>query len=154
MQGNTISLFAYPRFAGLQGGATGFHKAYQGSQAWWSVGEFMRPGLTHQSVGLTLTNDAHVEDTWDLSDSLADLFKEVNRRDRDVSSQSRTGGRGGGAGAGGGGGYSCTGMPAWTPNTSRINPFQTTRADLAWHLPTPELRRRLPVCLFHCLTSS
>ena len=63
----------------------------------------MRPGLTHQSVGLTLTNDAHVEDTWDLSDSLADLFKEVNRRDRDVSSQSRTGGRGGGAGAGAGG---------------------------------------------------
>ena len=57
----------------------------------------MRPGLTHQSVGLTLTNDSNVEDTWDLSDSLADLFKEVNRRDRDASSQSRPGGGGGGA---------------------------------------------------------
>ena len=61
----------------------------------------MRPGLTHQSVGLTLANDSHVEETWDLSDSLADLFKEVNRRDRDASSQSRpgVGGEGGGGGA-------------------------------------------------------
>ncbi|KAK7491371.1 hypothetical protein BaRGS_00017349 [Batillaria attramentaria] len=66
--------------SGLSG--SGFHKSYQGSQAWWSVGEFMRPGLTHQSVGLTLSPDH--DDTWDLSDSLADLFKEVNRRERDA----------------------------------------------------------------------
>lgn len=61
----------------------------------------MRPGLTHQSVGLTLNNDTnnHVEDTWDLSDSLADLFKEVNRRDQNGPSQPGGGGRGGGGGS-------------------------------------------------------
>ncbi|XP_070202182.1 PH domain leucine-rich repeat-containing protein phosphatase 2-like isoform X2 [Littorina saxatilis] len=61
----------------------------------------MRPGLTHQSVGLTLNNDTnnHVEDTWDLSDSLADLFKEVNSRDQNGPSQPGGGGRGGGGGS-------------------------------------------------------
>ena len=47
----------------------------------------MRPGanLTHQSINLTLAHDFKTADTWDLSDSLADLFLQVNRRDSAVA---------------------------------------------------------------------
>lgn len=84
-----------------QQASTTFSRSYRSSNAWWSVGEYMNPGLslTHQSVGLTLAQDN--DDIWDLSDSLADLYKEVNRRDKSAplrqnSSDSRQQENGGG----------------------------------------------------------
>ena len=50
---------------------------YHGAEAWWSVGDFLQPGITHQNVGLSLAK--HEEEIWDLSDSLVDLYKEVNK---------------------------------------------------------------------------
>ncbi|GFR82042.1 PH domain leucine-rich repeat-containing protein phosphatase 1 [Elysia marginata] len=54
---------------------------YHGSKAWWSVGEFLHQGITHQSVGLSLGRNE--EETWDLSDSLADLYQAVTQRKRE-----------------------------------------------------------------------
>ncbi|XP_069113658.1 PH domain leucine-rich repeat-containing protein phosphatase 2-like isoform X2 [Argopecten irradians] len=65
----------------------GFSAPYQGAEAWWSVGGFLDQGLTHQSVGLSLHKHGD-EDTWDLSDSLADLYHEVNKRDKEALDQS------------------------------------------------------------------
>ncbi|XP_071092127.1 PH domain leucine-rich repeat-containing protein phosphatase 2-like [Haliotis cracherodii] len=62
-----------------------YSNKYQGSNAWWSVGEFLKPGLTHQSVGLTLSNNSNDDETWDLSDSLADLYMEVSQREHEAS---------------------------------------------------------------------
>ncbi|XP_060073754.1 PH domain leucine-rich repeat-containing protein phosphatase 2-like [Ylistrum balloti] len=64
-----------------------FSAPYQGAEAWWSVGGFLEQGLTHQSVGLSLHKHGD-EDTWDLSDSLADLYHEVNKRDKESLDQS------------------------------------------------------------------
>ena len=50
---------------------------YRGADAWWSVGDFLQPGITHQNVGLSLAK--HDEEPWDLSDSIADLYREVNK---------------------------------------------------------------------------
>lgn len=58
---------------------------YHGADAWWSVGEFLQPGITHQSVGLSLTNRGD-DDLWDLSDSLQDLYRDVNNRNGEVNS--------------------------------------------------------------------
>ncbi|XP_021366210.1 PH domain leucine-rich repeat-containing protein phosphatase 2-like isoform X2 [Mizuhopecten yessoensis] len=65
----------------------GFNAPYQGAEAWWSVGGFLEQGLTHQSVGLSLHKHGD-EETWDLSDSLADLYHEVNKRDKESLDQS------------------------------------------------------------------
>ena len=54
-----------------------YDSKYHGAEAWWSVGDFLQPGITHQNVGLSLAK--HEDETWDLSDSLVDLYKEANR---------------------------------------------------------------------------
>ena len=41
----------------------------------------LSPGITHQSVGLSLGRNE--EETWDLSDSLADLYQAVTQRQRE-----------------------------------------------------------------------
>ncbi|XP_033753992.1 PH domain leucine-rich repeat-containing protein phosphatase 2-like isoform X2 [Pecten maximus] len=64
-----------------------FSAPYQGAEAWWSVGGFLEQGITHQSVGLSLHKHGE-EETWDLSDSLADLYHEVNKRDKESLDQS------------------------------------------------------------------
>ncbi|XP_061163217.1 PH domain leucine-rich repeat-containing protein phosphatase 2-like isoform X1 [Saccostrea echinata] len=60
---------------------SGSSTQYHGAEAWWSVGEFLQQGITHQSVGLSLSgkND---DDTWDLSDSIADLYMEASEREQ------------------------------------------------------------------------
>lgn len=52
------------------------------SDAWWSVGEYMQPGITHQSVVLSLrgTGRSYMpeeDEPWDLSDSLADMYEKI-----------------------------------------------------------------------------
>lgn len=44
------------------------------------MGEFLHQGLTHQSVGLSI-HSKNDDDTWDLSDSIADLYMEVSERE-------------------------------------------------------------------------
>ncbi|CAL1542510.1 unnamed protein product [Lymnaea stagnalis] len=70
-------------------------KRFNGSKAWWSVGELQHQGITHQSVGLSLGE----EETWDLSDSLADLYQAVTRKEQKaatrVKGHNRTGSGGG-----------------------------------------------------------
>ncbi|GFN92368.1 PH domain leucine-rich repeat-containing protein phosphatase 1, partial [Plakobranchus ocellatus] len=61
---------------------------YHGSKAWWSVGEFLHQGITHQSVGLSLGHSE--EETWDLSDSLADLYQAVTQRQRKSAERGAT----------------------------------------------------------------
>ncbi|KAK3086917.1 hypothetical protein FSP39_025370 [Pinctada imbricata] len=61
-----------------------YNKHYHGAEAWWSVGEYLQPGITHQSVGLSL-HAKQDEDTWDLSDSIADLYQTVNEREERAS---------------------------------------------------------------------
>ncbi|XP_012938360.1 uncharacterized protein LOC101860377 [Aplysia californica] len=78
----------------------GYGQRYHGSKAWWSVGEFLHQGITHQSVGLSLGHNE--EETWDLSDSLADLYQAVTQRQRQAASRmltnhSRSESSGGGA---------------------------------------------------------
>ena len=50
-------------------------------EAWWSVGPFLEPGITHQSAGLSMTNrvfnQQNDEELWDLSDSLAELYQDA-----------------------------------------------------------------------------
>jgi len=49
---------------------------------------FLKQGITHQSVGLTLAaKQKHDEEMWDLSDSLADLYQEVNKREQEAVSR-------------------------------------------------------------------
>ncbi|XP_059164436.1 uncharacterized protein LOC131947287 isoform X2 [Physella acuta] len=45
----------------------------------------MHQGLTHQSVGLSLGHND--EETWDLSDSLADLYQAVTRKEQKAASR-------------------------------------------------------------------
>lgn len=73
--------------SGAQGGESpGIHSNnYHGADAWWSVGEFLQPGITHQSVGLSLTNRGD-DNTWDLSDSLQDLYRDINSKNGEVIS--------------------------------------------------------------------
>ncbi|KAH3770493.1 hypothetical protein DPMN_171780 [Dreissena polymorpha] len=62
---------------------------YGGTEAWWNAGDFLPPEVSSpRSEGLfDKTND---DDTWDLSDSIVDLYKEVNKYDG-VLNQSPTG---------------------------------------------------------------
>lgn len=56
------------------------NKPYNGAEAWWSAGDFMHPDVdsAHGKSVFGKTND---DDTWDLSDSIVDLYKEVNKYD-------------------------------------------------------------------------
>lgn len=62
---------------------------------WWSIGDFIQPGLTHQSVGLSLYSGRSLFDTnsdeeiWDLRESLQDLYREVDQRSQVISSSFR-----------------------------------------------------------------
>lgn len=57
---------------------TGKSRAH-GTDAWWSVGDFIQPEMSHpHSVSFNKAND---DETWDLSDSIVDLYKEVNKYD-------------------------------------------------------------------------
>lgn len=62
--------------------------AYHGAEAWWSAGDFMHPEVvsSRNQSAFGKTND---DDTWDLSDSIVDLYKEVNKYDG-VHNQSPT----------------------------------------------------------------
>lgn len=54
-------------------------KSRRGADAWWSVGDFIQPEIASPSATtFSKTND---DDTWDLSDSIVDLYKEVNKYD-------------------------------------------------------------------------
>jgi len=62
-------------------------KPAYGAEAWWSAGDFMHPEVaTSHNAAFGKTND---DDTWDLSDSIVDLYKEVNKYDG-VHNQSPT----------------------------------------------------------------
>ena len=52
---------------------------YRGGEAWWSVGEFLQPDIAHNGAGYN--GKANDDDTWDLSDSIVDLYKESNKYD-------------------------------------------------------------------------
>ncbi|XP_041375510.1 PH domain leucine-rich repeat-containing protein phosphatase 2-like [Gigantopelta aegis] len=65
----------------------GYGSKFHGSSAWWSVGEYLNPGLTHQSVGLSLAHHTSDDDVWDLSDSLADLYAELNNREQKAANR-------------------------------------------------------------------
>ncbi|ESO82713.1 hypothetical protein LOTGIDRAFT_155730 [Lottia gigantea] len=54
-----------------------YQKKHNG-EAWWSVGDIIKPGLTHQNAALTMATNGDSE-TWDLSDSLADLYTNQNQ---------------------------------------------------------------------------
>ncbi|XP_013390226.1 uncharacterized protein LOC106158698 [Lingula anatina] len=75
-----------------------YNRTYRSiSDAWWSVGEYMRPGITHQSVGLSLKGAGLIgqpedTDTWDLSDSLADMYDKVMREMRQNMPTKKTNG--------------------------------------------------------------
>ncbi|KAK0051379.1 PH domain leucine-rich repeat-containing protein phosphatase 2 [Biomphalaria pfeifferi] len=62
-----------------------YSQRYHGGKAWWSVGELQHQGITHQSVGLSLGRGD--EETWDLSDSLADLYQAVTRKEQRAASR-------------------------------------------------------------------
>lgn len=53
---------------------------YQGAEAWWSAGDFIHQDVVgaHTDASFSRTND---DDTWDLSDSIVDLYREVNKSD-------------------------------------------------------------------------
>lgn len=74
-----------------------YGKRFNGSKAWWSVGELQHQGITHQSVGLSLGE----EETWDLSDSLADLYQAVTRKEQKAATRVKGHNR---SGSGGGNG--------------------------------------------------
>lgn len=63
-----------------ESGSSLYGTQYHGAEAWWSMGEFLHQGLTHQSVGLSI-HGKNDDDTWDLSDSIADLYMEVSERE-------------------------------------------------------------------------
>nr|XP_034338092.1 PH domain leucine-rich repeat-containing protein phosphatase 2 isoform X2 [Crassostrea gigas] len=63
-----------------ESGSSLYGTQYHGAEAWWSMGEFLHQGLTHQSVGLSI-HSKNDDDTWDLSDSIADLYMEVSERE-------------------------------------------------------------------------
>ncbi|XP_053401154.1 PH domain leucine-rich repeat-containing protein phosphatase 2-like isoform X2 [Mercenaria mercenaria] len=51
----------------------------RGTDAWWSVRDFIQPEISNpHSVSFSKAND---DDTWDLSDSIVDLYKEVDKYD-------------------------------------------------------------------------
>lgn len=58
-----------------------YHGDFNGADAWWTVDSYLRGGVHH---GKSKKNK-NEEDTWDLSDSLADLYMEVNKRDKSIS---------------------------------------------------------------------
>ncbi|XP_052062683.1 PH domain leucine-rich repeat-containing protein phosphatase 2-like isoform X1 [Mytilus californianus] len=58
-----------------------YHGDFNGADAWWTVDTYLRGGL-HHGKGPRNKNE---EDTWDLSDSLADLYVEANKRDKSFS---------------------------------------------------------------------
>lgn len=58
-----------------------YHGDFNGADAWWTVDTYLRGGL-HHGKGQRNKNE---EDTWDLSDSLADLYVEANKRDKSFS---------------------------------------------------------------------
>lgn len=64
-----------------ESGSSSYGAQYHGAEAWWSVGEFLHQGITHQSVGLSL-HGKNDDDTWDLSDSIADLYVEASEREK------------------------------------------------------------------------
>ena len=72
-------------------GSSLYGTQYHGAEAWWSVGEFLHQGITHQSVGLSLQGKGE-EDTWDLSDSIADLYMEVSEREKQERRDTKGGG--------------------------------------------------------------
>jgi hypothetical protein len=47
-----------------------YHGDFNGADAWWTVDSYLRGGVHH---GKSKKNK-NEEDTWDLSDSLADLY--------------------------------------------------------------------------------
>lgn len=59
--------------------STAKSRSSHGTDAWWSVRDFIQPEISHpRTVTINKTND---EDTWDISDSIVDLYKEVNKYD-------------------------------------------------------------------------
>ncbi|BFZ13214.1 hypothetical protein BsWGS_16253 [Bradybaena similaris] len=79
VKGRGVGLSPAPNhFNKVPSHSKGGNQRYHGSKSWWSVGEFYHQGLTHQSVGLSLGHNE--EETWDLSDSLADLYQAVTQR--------------------------------------------------------------------------
>ncbi|KAK6186255.1 hypothetical protein SNE40_008326 [Patella caerulea] len=47
------------------------------SDAWWSVGDILKPGITHQNAARTMAPNGEAQN-WELSDSLTDLYTKEN----------------------------------------------------------------------------
>ena len=58
-----------------------YHGDFNGADAWWTMDSYLSGGLNHGKG----QKHRHEDDTWDLSDSLADLYMDVNKRERSVS---------------------------------------------------------------------
>ncbi|KAL4235210.1 PH domain leucine-rich repeat-containing protein phosphatase 2 [Mactra antiquata] len=51
------------------------------TDTWWNVGDFISPSEQQRSHSDTTFSKTNDEDIWDLSDSIVDLYKEVNKYD-------------------------------------------------------------------------
>ncbi|WAR12148.1 PHLP2-like protein [Mya arenaria] len=54
---------------------------YGGTDAWWSAGDFLQPEIASPQSEVSSFGKTNDDDTWDLSDSIVDLYKESNRYD-------------------------------------------------------------------------